>query len=315
MNNIAIYLSSRNNYSLFEEFLSRNKEHLEKYILINVDDFSNDDEKCKGKDICEKYNIPFVPNKARGLQNATSTVIDYLDKCNLTSKFIVWMTHDSDVLTKDFFIILERLVYENKLNDFGIVGFNILGPQCGVISRTSIKFNQCGMLGRAPLVELPGRGGWYRTPDMILDWNIWGGEDKAIAVESPVDMGLVINVEKFKKYINPTDNYHLFCAFDDICLQFINNGVYNVTLPFLQIWHDQGIKAGKVPIKSAQAAKAGDSKHFGDYGPHLLYWKNTWGWERDNVRETFPSDRYKDGLIYDFFHHDYKKGPLKTFLL
>jgi len=148
---------------------------------------------------------------------------------------------------------------------------------------------------------------------MILDWNIWGGFNKAIAVESPVDMGLAINVDKFKKHIHVTDNYHLFCAFDDICLQFMNKGIYNVTIPFLQMWHNQEIKTGKIPIKSAQAAQAGDSKHFGDYGPHFIYWKSVWGWERDNVRNTFPADKYPNGLIHDFYYHDYKKGPLKTF--
>ena len=105
-------------------------------------------------------------------------------------------------------------------------------------------------------------------------------------------MGLAINVELFKKHIKVTDNYHLFCAFDDICIQFLNQGIYNVVITFLQIWHDQYIKEGKVPIKSAQAAQLGDSKHFGDYGPHFVYWKNTCGWERDNVKNTFYGQSY-----------------------
>ena len=71
----------------------------------------------------------------------------------------------------------------------------------------------------------------------------------------------------------------------------------------------------KVPIKSAQAAQLGDSKHFGDYGPHFVYWKNTWGWERDNVKNTFPLEKYTSGLIHDFYHHNYTTGPLKTFEL
>lgn len=314
MKNIAIFLSSRNNYSLLEDFISRNQHHTNGYYFVNIDDFSDEDEIQLGKSICEKYNIPFVPNKARGLQNATQTMIEHLESVGMSSRYIIWMTHDSHILTNNFFPKFESLVNSNKLDEFGIVGFNILGPQCGVNNQNTITSDQCGMLGRSPLTTLPGRGGWYRTPDMKLDWEVWGG-NRAIAVESPVDMGLAINVELFKKYIKVTDNYHLFCAFDDICIQFLNQGVYNVTIPFLQIWHDQHIKEGKVPIKSAQAAQLGDSKHFGDYGPHFVYWKNTWGWERDNVKNTFPSEKYTSGLIHDFYHHDYKTGPLKTFEL
>jgi hypothetical protein len=122
-------------------------------------------------------------------------------------------------------------------------------------------------------------------------------------------------IRLFKKHINVSDNYHLFCAFDDICMQFMNHGIYNVTLPFLQIWHDQYIKEGKVPVKSARAAQQGDSKHFGDYGPHFKYWYKTWEWERDNFRQTFPIDKYIGTLFYDFYMHDCGLGPIKTFEL
>lgn len=314
MNQIAVYLSSRNNYSLLEDFIQRNKLYIGDYYFVNIDDFSDPDEVLLGKAICEKYNITFLPNQARGLQNAVLTMINHLDNINFNIKFIVWMTHDSNPITKNFFEKFDSLVSSNKLNNFGVVGFNILGPQCGVNNEQSIREHQCGMLGRATLCNLPGRGGWYRTPDMILDWLVWGG-DKAIAVESPVDMFLAINIDLFKRYIKVTDNYHLFCAFDDICMQFLFNGIYNVTLPNLQVWHSQEIKSGKIPVKSASAAKQGDAKHFGDYGPHFTYWKNTWGWERDDFRNTFPIEKYTNTLLYDFFIHDHSKGPLKSFNL
>lgn len=312
MKQLAVYLSSRNNYSLLEGFIQRNKSFIKDYYFVNIDDFSDATEISLGKEICAKYNIPFISNQARGLQNAALTMINHLESKNLNVKYIVWMTHDSHPITKNFYEKFESLVSSGKLDNFGIVGFNILGPQCSVNSESQVKETQCGMLGRATLCNLPGRGGWYRTPDMKLNWDVWGG-NKAIAVESPVDMFLAINVELFKKYIEVTDNYHLFCAFDDICTQFLYNGIYNVTIPFLQVWHSQEIKSGKVPVKSATAAKQGDSKHFGDYGPHFIYWKSKWGWERDNFRNTFPIEKYQGTLLKDFFDHDYSKGPLKTF--
>ena len=314
MKKIAVYLSSRNNYSLLEDFISRNTSFINDYYFVNIDDFSDPDEILLGKEICTKYSIPFLSNKNRGLQNAAATMIQHLNDINSDVKFIIWMTHDAHPITENFYNKFETLVIDGKLDKFGIIGFNILGPQCHIYNEQSIHESQCGMLGRATLCNLPGRGGWYRTPDMILDWNVWGG-DRAIAVESPVDMFLAINIDLFNRYIKATDSYHLFCAFDDVCMQFLINGIYNVTIPTLQIWHSQEIKSGKVPVKSASAAQKGDSKHFGDYGPHFEYWKTTWHWERDNFRNTFPTDMYKNTLLYDFFMHDYSNGPLKTFSL
>lgn len=313
MHSIAIYLSSRNNYTLLEDFIARNPM-LSNYYFVNIDDHSESEQQVLGRSICNRYNIPFITNQARGLQNAAQTMIEHLNDIEHNAKFIVWMTHDSNLITPDFFEQLERLVATNSLNDFGVVGFNILGPQCDVFNQKAIHTEQCGMIGRATLTDLPGRGGWYRTPDMDLPWGVWGGK-KAIAVESPVDMALAINVDLFKRYIQVSDRYHLFCAFDDICMQFMKHGVYNVTLPFLQIWHDQHIKEGKVPVKSARAAQQGDSKHFGDYGPHFEYWKHCWGWERDDFRKTFPREHYQGTLFHDFYVHDYRKGPIKTFEL
>ena len=49
---------------------------------------------------------------------------------------------------------------------------------------------------------------------------------------------------------------------------------------------------------------------------HILFiGKILGGWERDNVKNTFPLEKYTSGLIHDFYHHDYTTGPLKTFEL
>ena len=88
----------------------------------------------------------------------------------------------------------------------------------------------------------------------------------------------------------------------------------NISLDLKQeILENQDFKSGKVPVKSAGAAKHGDKRHFGHYGPHFEYWKSRWGWERDNVRNTFPQEKYKGSLISDFYNLDHTKGPLKVF--
>ena len=307
MSNIALYLSSRNNYDMVDIFLKNT--HLNGFCLYNVDDCSTEDEIKKGKEICSNNNITFIPNEGRGLQHAAQTMINEVKDTDV--KFIVWCTHDTFPLTDNFFGKLNTLVSSDKLQKFGMVGFNTFGPQIGYNTPSNFD-NKCGMLGRAPLTKLPGRGGWYRSSDMDLSWDKWG---KPCSIDAPVDMLLMINVELFQKYIEISDKYHLFCAHDDIALQFLYNNIHNIVLPEFMVWHDQHIKSEvNIPVKSAQSAKNGNNKYFGDYGPHLKFWKERWGWDRDD-RETFTNVRetYKGTLIYDMYYHDYKKGPFEVF--
>tara|TARA_Y100001937_G_scaffold103491_1_gene142721 strand:- start:2143 stop:3066 length:924 start_codon:yes stop_codon:yes gene_type:complete len=306
MSKVAVYLSSRNNYSLLDSFMERNPT-IKELPFYNVDDNSEDSERKLGKELCEKYGIQYVQNMGRGLQWSAYTMVSTVpDDC----EFIIWTTHDTFTITKNFY----KIYYDNieRLKDFGVIGFNILGPQCGIRNLDNVDSKTLGIIGRAPLANLPGRGGWYRKPDMNLDWDVWGGQNP-IAIESPTDMILSFNVDLFKKIISVSNEYHLFCAWDDICMQFLESDTYNVILPFLQAFHNQDFKSGKVPVKSAGAAKHGDKRHFGHYGPHFEYWKSRWGWERDNVRNTFPHEKYEGSLISDFYNLDYKKGPLKVF--
>ena len=56
MSKTAIFISSRNNYSLLESFLERNPDLLE-LDFFNVDDNSDEEEQSLGKEICLKYKI------------------------------------------------------------------------------------------------------------------------------------------------------------------------------------------------------------------------------------------------------------------
>jgi len=278
MHNVALYLSSRNNYDMINVFLKNT--NLEGFHLYNIDDCSTEDEIKKGKEICKNNNITFLSNLDRGLQWSVQTMVE-----NTDSKFLVWATHDSFPLTENFLSKFDKLVSTDKLDEFGMVGFNIFGPQCGY--HTPGDFDKkCGILGRAPLTKLPGRGGWYRSTDMDLPWNVWGNP---CLIDSPVDMFLAINVELFKKYIEVSNNYHLFCAFDDIAMQFLYNNIPIVCLPDFRVWHNQYLKKqANIPVKSASAAKDGDEKHFGHYGPQFKFWEERWGFERDD-RNTFEN--------------------------
>ena len=62
--NLIIYVSSRNNYDMFEHEVLNNINR-EGFEIINVDDRSLEENKIKGKEICEQNNIVFLDNKSK----------------------------------------------------------------------------------------------------------------------------------------------------------------------------------------------------------------------------------------------------------
>jgi hypothetical protein len=309
MKSIEIFLSSRNNYKMLPIFLEN--IDLEGFKLSNIDDHSSAKEIALGKDICKKNQIPFIHNLDRGLQWAWKTFIDTVP---IETKFIVWCTHDAYPLSNGFFTKLNEIVEQGSLDNFGVVGFNYFGPMVGISNQDNIEKDSCGILAKTPLMKTPGKGGWYRSGDMDLDWETYG---RPFAVESPADFGWMMNVKLFKEIIEPSNKYHLFGACEDLSYQFLKNNIYNVVLPDFVAWHNQEIKEQvSIPKNSANRfTKLGlGKKYFGDYGPHLAYWKEKWGWDR-NDRESFEKikDLYQGTLIRDFYEHDYTDGPLKYF--
>ena len=74
-----------------------------------------------------------------------------------------------------------------------------------------------------------------------------------------------------------------------------------------------GEKKYDIPVNSAHSASQGYEYHFGKWEDSFNIWKSRWGWTYQDVRDGFDTDRYKSTLIGDYFNHDTKKGPLKTY--
>ena len=142
MSDISIYLSSRNNYDMIENVFLKNTD-LEGYKLYNIDDNSEEDEVLKGREICDRNNVTFIENKGRGLQWAAKTMIDYLSDNDIDSKFVVWCTHDTFPLTSKFFSKFDKLVGTGQLDEFGMIGFNIFGPQNSYNNPSDVSDNTC----------------------------------------------------------------------------------------------------------------------------------------------------------------------------
>jgi len=302
-NKFEIFYSSRNNYNMLENEVLKNI-NFEGFNLINIDDQSSIDQQNYGLKLCNDNNIKYISNKNRGLQWSLDTAID-----NSDSEFILWLTHDIKPITNNFFSKLNNIIeknYELFSKQIGLSGFNLTWKPFS----SNYNEKRCGVLGRSFLAKFDNNGNWYREDFINMEWENYS---PISVIEAPCDMAILINTKLFKKFITPTNNYHLFLAFDDIAMQFLYNNIYNVVLTELHIEHDQQIKTGYgIPSCSAGAAKTGNDYYFGKFGTHLEFWKDRWGFSRDSKQELQSiKHHYKDTLICDFIDHTVSNGPLK----
>ena len=233
---------------------------------------------------------------------------------NVSTPYSVWLTHDVTPITANFFTKLSNFLSDNSSileHQIGLFGFNLTWKPF----TNEYSPNRAGCLGRSPLAKFPNpKANWYRQDLLAMEWENWKGIP---AVECPCDMAVVVNNELFKKFITPTDNYHLFLALDDISLQFLSNNIYNVCLADFHIRHEQDLKVRfGIPHDSSGGAKSGDEYHFGKYGKHLEYWYERWGIDRNNkmMYNEYFLNTFKGTLLEKFFNHEVKNGPLKNFL-
>jgi len=320
--NLIIYVSSRNNYDMLEGEVLKNI-NLEGFELINVDDKSSDEEINKGKKICAQNNIVFLENKSRGVQMATQTVIDFINKNRPNCKWIICFQHDTYPISSNFFSQISKYISQGNLDKFGILGFNVLdsNPGTGYTPGAIEKFNQgkspIGILGLGHL-SIKGKGGgarWLCPPrHSFLEKNPSKWE-KPFIMDLPNWCVAGINVELWNAHITPTTQYQFHLWLPDIAMQFnyLNYGC--IIIPSLYITSHQKLKTKyNIAANSAQGARAGNSYHFGDYS-NFNAWSERWGWYYEDVIEGMEQvkDHYKGTLIWDFYHHDNSQGPLKTY--
>lgn len=316
--NLIVYVSSRNNYDMLkgEVFKNLNTEGFE---FINVDDKSCDKELEKGKSMCEERGIVFLENKSRGVQMATQTLIDFINENRPNCKWIICFQHDHYPLSKDFFSSISKRINNNKLDEFGIIGFNVLDK--GGYTKNSYQEylkgeKPLGMIGMCHLSIRNREGRWLCPTQQtkLLKNEIWR---TPFIVEFPMWASVGINVEKWNKHIIPTTEYQFHLWLPDIAMQFNYNNSACLILTDLYTMNDQQLKVKyNIEISSAGGARRGDEYHFGKYS-NFDAWKERWGWYYEDIVEDFEKikDNYKGTLIYNYYHHDINKGPLKSYKL
>ena len=312
--NLIIYVSSRNNYDMLkgEVFKNINTEGFE---FINVDDNSSDEEIEKGKQICKDNDIVFLKNKSRGVQMATQTLVDFVNKNRPNCKWVICFQHDCYPITENFFSRISKLIDREKLGDFGTIGFN----RIDMGKHTPNAYNKwvngekpIGCIGLAHLSILSQTGRWLQPIT-----NSWLDEkwQKPFSVEINAWTVFGINVDNWNKCIEPTDEYHFHLWAPDISMQFLYHNYHNLVLPDLYLMNKQELKSKySIHENSAHSAIQGNEYHFGHWKPTFLTWKNRWGWDYEKP-STIPDVRqsYEGTLIEEFISHNTRSGPLKTF--
>ena len=314
--NLIIYVSSRNNYDMLEGEVLKNI-NTEGFEFVNVDDKSSPEEILKGKSICSKYGVQFLENKSRGVQMATQTLIDWINKNRPNCKWIFCFQHDNYPISSKFFSKISEYIQNDKLNNFGILGFNVLDRGNYTLNSFDL-FQQglapLGMIGMWHLSVSDQTKRWLCTKkqNTLLKNSIW---KTPFIVEFPMWAAVGINIKNWNEYITPTTQYHFHLWLPDIAMQFNYNNKPCLIIPSLYCFNDQSLKLKyDINENSAQGAMRGNEYHFGKYS-NFNAWYDRWGWHYENVYKNFEQikENYKGTLIWDFYHHDISSGPLKSF--
>lgn len=313
----CVFISSKNNYSMFNDLVIKNFK-IENLDIYNVDDNSTNEQKKIGKHICNLNNITFIENESIGLQMALSTLLNYLLRQDKKYNFILYISHDNYPISENFFYKLNQFVIKNNLEKFGCIGFNHLDYKYNKMEILNFKNNifSLGHLGRSILTSLNGSKipQWYNKENTNNFKNFLS--NKPFAVESVSDMAFAINFKNLKKHIQFSDQYRLHCWADDICMQFLEKNLYNVTIPSFIFFNAFEIKSKYNLHFSSVYSEIKTSKKNNSIETYKRYWKKKWKWDRENLPSKDIINKYYSGsLIEKFYLHDINKGPLKTFNL
>lgn len=290
----------------------------EGFEFINVDDRSRPEERIKGKVLCAKNNITYLQNEGSGVQWATDTLIKFVKKNRPDCKWVICFQHDTYPLSDNFFYRIAVLAKHGLLDDYGALGFNMLdhGEYCldhyarwqrGEKPLSGLGIFHLSVKDRGKRVILP-----HRTDLVSARPELYGNP---FIAEFPMWTVIGLNVEKWEEHVLATDQYEFHLWAPDVCTQLMLGNVPTLILPNLYFMNNQHVKEKYGISKcSVNGSKSGDEDHFGNYGLHLIHWKQRWRWNYEDISDGFPSieGRYNGTLISDFYFHNHENGPLRS---
>tara|TARA_B100000963_G_scaffold53967_1_gene42115 strand:+ start:3145 stop:4197 length:1053 start_codon:yes stop_codon:yes gene_type:complete len=338
MHKAGIFLTSKNNYTMLDEWASL--YDYENVIVLNLDVGSSLESIKAGKKICEKHGIFFMESKSSSMQDNALEACNFFKERNI--EWCIYSHQDAYPLTLNFFDKLDSILSNDSMSEFGTIGFNIYHDQ-NEINQWDPNNEKLMTLARTPL-EL-GEG-WYRVKHTSRCSYDKFPVDKPFAIEIPMWSTFMFNIDLYIEEIDIDRNFQFFHAWDDVAMQFLNKNIYNIALPMLSFAHDQSLKLNhNLPKKSPETDSKKRYELYGRFD-HLKIWKDKWKFEYDinknflkripflrkvffkilnstigtSFLETVSRNSYKKvrieyagTLIDEFYNHDPKNGPLRTF--
>ena len=124
-------------------------------------------------------------------------------------------------------------------------------------------------------------------------------------IELPIWVAVCINREQWSRHVSVDINIIFHMWFNDIAMQFLSQNVPIYVTKDLAVVNHQSIKElfGQ-HRSSADAGRANGTNHVERYGPHLKHFEEKWGFDYEDVVETFPRNRYENTLVQKFFDHN-----------
>jgi len=315
---VGTFVISKNNYRFLEKHWWPHMKPLVDGPVLNIDEGSDDEQKAIGKKMCESYGIEYQDRDRAGVQwNALKAAKYFKEK---GCKWMIWFQHDCWPLDNDFYPEFQKMIDSGKLDDFGTVGFNALATDMAKNHAHHMKLKNrglkpLGVLCRAPLEGYNFYTTYSHNPKKNIPIDMDERWHNPFSIESVCWFAIGVNIDKYLSNIKQDEDLRFHLAWDDVCFQFLNQNIHNVALPNLYIEHRPDLKpAMELPLNSAKYTKSSNNSYYFENVEHLDIWRDKWGFEWAN-RKSFNSvkNRYKNTLLWDFYHHDPQTGPLKVF--
>lgn len=335
---IGLVLTSKNNYSMLEEFLTL--YDYSKIKVLNIDAGSSYEELKTGIELCEKNNVGFIHSENPEMQLCINQAAKYFLEQGVN--WFIYSHQDAYPLTANFFDVLKNKYLSSiDPNSIGMIGFNIY-HDLDDLQHWEGNETKLMTVARTPL-ELGD--GYYRI-NKTSRVNYKTFEMKPFLVEIPMWSTVLFSATSYVNHIKPDINFQFFLSLDDVAMQYLSQNIPNIVIPELAFAHDQSLKLKhKLPYKSPILNPKEREKLYGRFD-HAEVWLEKWGF-RFNVyksllgipvilrkvilkimnfffhanfletlgRKDFSlvQDRYKSTLLYSFYQHDPKKGPYKYY--
>ena len=315
-------------------------------IFLFVDDGSEEDEIVKGRELAESLspNSYLIKNQGKGLQSAVSSAFDFLSK---EIEWIFFPQQDVYPNGENFFedlkvklqVLSERqylgqkvgaMGFEvhdadgtaslNKENNPGSLGVLFLSDKRKLFEMTSLlksaKYYLLKCLG--PILQGRFRYARFRNSRRWFSEIFFKGFREVetnyksdFAIELPVWVAVCLNRSVWESAIEVDQNFIFHMWFNDVAMQMLSQNIPIMVTRDLSVVNHQSLKTlFGFKMSSASAGRDEDNRHVEEYGPHLVFFKNKWGFDYENVRETMDLEQYSGTLVERFYYHDPRK-PIK----